>query len=85
MQAASVQITEINVQYYSVRTHLPEIWFLGGCMRQYDEYRQLSPNPEGGAHSNATLFNNHQQNNSEWRELHTWKQSPLDRDHVLTI
>ncbi len=37
------------------------------CMRPYDEYRQFMPNPEGGAHSNATLFDNRQlqQKNSE--------------------
>ncbi len=36
------------------------------CMRPYDEYRQFTPNPEGGAHSNATLFDNRQQKkNSE--------------------
>ncbi len=34
-------------------------------MRPYDEYRQFTPNPEGGARSNATLFDNHQQKNSE--------------------
>ncbi len=41
------------------------------CMRPYDEYRQFTPNPEGGARSNATLFDNH-----ECREFHTWKQNP---------
>ncbi len=28
------------------------------CMRPYDEYRQFTLNPEGGARSNATLFDN---------------------------
>ncbi len=28
------------------------------CMRPYNEYRQFTPNPEGGARSNATLFDN---------------------------
>ncbi len=55
------------------------------CMRPYDEYRQFTPNPEGGAHSNATLFDNRQQKKSESRELRAWKQSPLDSDHVLLI
>ncbi len=57
----------------------------GTGMRPYDEYRQFTPNPEGGACSNATLFDNHQQKNSECRELRTWKQSPLDSDHVLIL
>ncbi len=37
------------------------------------------------AHSNATLVDNRQrqQKNSERRELHAWKQTPLDSDHVL--
>ncbi len=37
------------------------------CMRPYDEYRQFTPNPEGGTRSNATLFDNcqRQQKNSE--------------------
>ncbi len=39
------------------------------CMRPYDEYRQFTLNPEGGARSNATLFDNRQQKNSECREL----------------
>ncbi len=34
-------------------------------MRPYDEYRQFTPNPEGVARSNATLFDNRQQKNSE--------------------
>ncbi len=40
------------------------------CMRPYDEYRQFTPNPEGGAHSNATLFDNRQQKNSECQRWH---------------
>ncbi len=40
------------------------------CMRPYDEYRQFTPNPEGGAGSNATLFDNRQQKNNERCELH---------------
>ncbi len=49
-------------------------------MRPYDKYREFTPNPEGGARSNAMLFDNHQrqQKNSESRELHTW-------DHVLIL
>ncbi len=39
------------------------------CMRPYNEYRQFTPNPEGGARSNATLFDNCQQKNSKCREL----------------
>ncbi len=41
------------------------------CMRPYDEFRQFTPNPEGGTRSNAKLFDNRQQNNSECRELRT--------------
>ncbi len=26
------------------------------CMRPYSEYRQFTPNPEGGARSNATVW-----------------------------
>ncbi len=48
-------------------------------MRPYNEYSQFTPNPEGGAQSNATLFDNRQQKNSECRELRTWKQSPLEQ------
>ncbi len=54
------------------------------CMRPYNKYRQFTPNPEGGAHSNTMLFDNRQQKNSE-RELCTWKQSPLDSDHVRIL
>ncbi len=57
------------------------------CMRPYDENRQFTPNPEGGARNNATLFDSRQrqQKNSECRELCAWKQSPLDSDHVLIL
>ncbi len=62
---------------------VPNIGFSVRCMRPYDEYRLFTPNPEGGARSNATLFDNRQEKNSECRELRTWKQSPLDSDqHV---
>ncbi len=40
------------------------------CMRPYDDYRQFTPNPEGGARSNATLFDNRQQKNSECQRWH---------------
>ncbi len=39
-------------------------------MMPYDEYRQFTPNPEGGARSNAMLFDNRQQKNSECQRLH---------------
>ncbi len=55
------------------------------CMWPYDEYSQFTPNPEGGARSNATLFDNRQQKNSKCRDLRTWKQSPLDSDHLLIL
>ncbi len=55
------------------------------CMRPYEEYRQFTPNSNGGAHSNAALFENRQQKNSKFRELCTWKQSPLNSDHVLIL
>ncbi len=35
------------------------------CMMLYDEYRQFTPNPEGGARSNTTLFDNRQQKNGD--------------------
>ncbi len=50
------------------------------CMRPYDKYKQVTPNPEVG-----TRRNNRQQKNSECREMHAWKQSPLDSDHVLIL
>ncbi len=40
-------------------------------MRPYNEYRQFTPNPERGARSNAMLFDNRQQKNSECHELRT--------------
>ncbi len=55
------------------------------CMRPYNEYRQFTPNPEGGARRNATLFDNRQQKNSECCELRTLKQSSLCCDHVLIL
>ncbi len=36
----------------------------------YDEYRQFTPNPEGGARSYATLLDNFQQKNSECQPWH---------------
>ncbi len=54
-------------------------------MRPYNEYRQFTLNPEGGACSNVTLFDDRQQKNSECHELRTWKQSPLYSDHVLSL
>ncbi len=54
-------------------------------MRPYDEHRQFIPNPEEGAYSNATLFDNRQQKNSESRELCASKQSPLDSDYMLIL
>ncbi len=41
------------------------------CMTPYDEFRQFTANPEGGTRSNATLFDNRLQKNSERRELRT--------------
>ncbi len=40
------------------------------CMMSYVEYRQFTPNPEGGARSNAMLFDNCQQKNSECQRWH---------------
>ncbi len=51
------------------------------CVSPYNKYRQYTPNPEGDARSNATLFKNRQQKNSR----RTWKQSPLDSDHVVIL
>ncbi len=53
------------------------------CMRPYDEYRQFIPNPEGGAHSNATLFDNRQQTNSKSHECTLENKPP--RHHVLIL
>ncbi len=39
------------------------------CIRPCDEYRQFTPNPEGGTSSNAMLFDNRQQKNSECSEF----------------
>ncbi len=72
-----------NFQYYLGVRHGTDISVR--CMRPYNEYRQFTPNPEGGARSNATLFDNRQQKNSECHELRTWKQSTLDSDHVLIL
>ncbi len=55
------------------------------CMKPYNKYRQFTHNPEGGTHSNATMFDNRQQKNSECHELRARKQSPLDCDHVLIL
>ncbi len=40
------------------------------CLMPHDEYRQFTPNPEGGARSNATLFDNRQQKNSKCQRWH---------------
>ncbi len=40
-------------------------------MWPYNKYMQFTLNPEGSARSNATLFDNRQQQNSECHELHT--------------
>jgi len=39
------------------------------CIRPYDECRQFTPNPEEGARSNATLFDNSQLKNSECQRM----------------
>ncbi len=45
----------------------------------------IQPQSRRGRRSNATLFDNRQQKNSECHELRTWKQSLLDSDHVLIL
>ncbi len=55
------------------------------CMRPYNKYSQFTLNPEGGARSNATLFDNPKQKKRECHELCTWKQSPLDSDQVIIL
>ncbi len=45
-------------------------------MMPYNECRQFTPNPEGGAHSNGVLFDNHEQKNSECREFARLKTKP---------
>ncbi len=55
-----------------------------GSVHEALEYRQFT-HPEGGPRSNTTLFDNLHQNNSECHELRTWKQSPLDSDHVQIL
>ncbi len=44
---------------------------LGSVHEALRRIQAIHPNPEGGAHSNATLFDNRQQKNSECRELRT--------------
>ncbi len=39
------------------------------CMGPYDEFRQFTFNPDGGTRSYATLFDNHQQKNSESQRM----------------
>ncbi len=55
----------VTVHVFVPNCHSMDI--LVRCMRPYDEYRQFTPNPEGGTRSNATLFDNcqRQQKNSE--------------------
>ncbi len=58
------------------------------CMTPYDKYRQFTPNPEGAlAVMQCCLITASRRtaNASESRELHAWKQSPLDIDHVLIL
>ncbi len=54
-------------------------------MKLYYEYRQFTLNPEEGNRSNATLFDNRLQKNSECHEFRTSKQSTLDSDRVLIL
>ncbi len=66
----------IYIRGGTVHVFVPNIHGTGisvRCMRPYDEYRQFTPNPEGGARSNAMLFDNRQrqQKNSEYCELRT--------------
>ncbi len=70
----------VCVIYFNVKIHIYTHMYIyvqtlelhsGPCMRPYDEYRQFTPNPEWGARSNATLFDNRQQKISECRELRT--------------
>ncbi len=62
------QINNIYIRGGTVHVFVPNRHGTGisvRCMMPYDEYRQFTPNPEGGARSNATLFDNRQQKNSE--------------------
>ncbi len=56
----------------------PSVW-RSGYARLHEALQRIQaihPNPEGGAHSNAMLFDNCQQKNSECCEMRTWEQSP---------
>ncbi len=50
---------------YSYRT--VTVRHLGSVHDALRQYRQFTPNPEGGSRSNATLFDNRQQKNSEFQ------------------
>ncbi len=53
---------------------------LGSVHEALQRIQAIHPLSKRGAHSNAMLFDNRQRfaENSESRELHTWKQSPCD-------
>ncbi len=57
------------------------------CMRPYDEYSQFPPpNPEGGARSNAMLFETASASRRTANAVScAWKQSPVNSDHVLIL
>ncbi len=61
-----VYILGVARYMYSYRT----VTVQASRLSPYDEYRQFTPNPEGGARSNATLFDNRQQKNSECQRWH---------------
>ncbi len=50
----------------------------------YNEYRQFTLDPEGGAHSNATLFDNRQQKN-RWIPCVVHLKTKPTSDHVLIL
>ncbi len=64
-----------------IRTEPSRYGPLGSVHEALRWIKAIHPNPEGGARSNATLFDNRQQKNSKCRELRAWKQSPVNSDH----
>ncbi len=68
-----------------IRTEPSRYGPLGSVHEALQRIQAIHPQSRRGRRSNATLFDNRQQKNSECRELRTWKQSPLDSDHVLIL
>ncbi len=75
-----------TLHVFILNRHGMGIWVR--CMTPYDKYRQFTPNPEGSlAVMQCRLITASRRtvNASESHELRSWKQSPLDSDHVLIL